>query len=125
MKVVHFEIPVDDTKRAEDFYNEVFEWKINSIPDMGYTIVGTGPTNAEGMPQEPGFINGGMLKRQEPVKTPVITVEVEDIDAISPKIVEHGGQLLKEKVEVGDMGYSAYFKDTEGNILGLWQNKSH
>jgi len=24
-------------------------------------------------------------------------------------------------MQVGDMGYAAYFKDTEGNIIGLWQ----
>ena len=27
-----------------------------------------------------------------------------------------------EKMAVGDMGFAAYFKDSEGNVMGLWQN---
>jgi predicted enzyme related to lactoylglutathione lyase len=29
-----------------------------------------------------------------------------------------------EKLAVGDMGYAAYFTDSEGNLIGLWQNAS-
>ena len=25
-------------------------------------------------------------------------------------------------IVVGEMGFSAYFKDPEGNMMGLWQN---
>ena len=32
-----------------------------------------------------------------------------------------GGKMVREKMQVGDMGYASYFKDTEGNIIGLWQ----
>jgi len=33
-----------------------------------------------------------------------------------------GGSTVSEKQPVGDMGFAAYFKDSEGNVLGLWQN---
>jgi len=26
-----------------------------------------------------------------------------------------------KKQQVGDMGWTAYIKDTEGNVIGLWQ----
>ena len=29
---------------------------------------------------------------------------------------------MREKREVGDMGFVAYFKDTEGNVVGFWEN---
>jgi predicted enzyme related to lactoylglutathione lyase len=29
---------------------------------------------------------------------------------------------VQGRQEVGDMGYAAYFKDTEGNTMGMWQN---
>jgi len=38
------------------------------------------------------------------------------------KIVKAGGKIKMVKVKVGDMGYNASFFDTEGNIVGLWEN---
>ena len=122
-KVVHFEIPADDVARAQKFYGTVFGWKMNSIPEMGYTMVSTTPSNEQGMPTEPGAINGGMLKRQDPVKSPVITINVSDVDQALKRIEQNGGKTVRAKEAVGDMGYAAYFKDSEGNVVGLWQNK--
>jgi len=73
-------------------------------------------------PSEPGFINGGMLERGLPVGGPVLTVEVDDIDEALEKIGTLGGTTVSAKQAVGDMGFSAYFKDPEGNLMGLWQN---
>ncbi len=88
---------------------------------MDYTLVYTTPSGEKG-PLEPGAINGGMLKRQGPIKSPVITINVKDIDATAKKIEEAGGKVVMPKFAVGDFGLSAYFQDTEGNVLGLWQN---
>jgi len=121
--VVHFEIPADNPKRAQKFYSTVFGWKINSMPDMGYALLGTTEVEKNQMPTKPGAINGGMLKRQAPVKSVVITINVASIDDAAKKIVKQGGKVVRKKSKVGDMGYAAYFKDTEGNVMGLWQNK--
>jgi predicted enzyme related to lactoylglutathione lyase len=121
-RVVHFEVPFDDSGRALDFYREVFGWQITSMPEMQYNMVSTGPATDEGMPSEPGFIGGGMMQRQDPVTTPVITIQVDDIDDTLLTIEKHGGGRVGDKMPVGDMGFAAYFKDSEGNLLGLWQN---
>jgi predicted enzyme related to lactoylglutathione lyase len=89
---------------------------------MEYHMVGTTPSNQQGMPTEPGAINGGMTKRQDPVKTPVITIDVNDIDSTLKSIEKLGGKAVQKKQPVADMGFTAYFKDTEGNVVGLWQN---
>ncbi len=120
-RVVHFEVPFDDADRARGFYREVFDWRIQSVPEMGYNIVSTGPTSDEGMPVEPGYIGGGMLERQEPVTKPVIVLEVDDIDATLVAIEKNGGRGVGEKVTVGDMGFAAYFTDSKGNLMGIWQ----
>ena len=91
---------------------------------MEYTIFHTGPTDKEGMLSEKGFINGGMMKREGELKNPIITIDVPDIEKAFDKIVSQGGKIIRKKMDVGDMGYSAYFKDSEGNIMGLWQNKT-
>jgi len=121
-RVVHFEIPFDDGDRAREFYQKAFGWNITHLPEMGYTLVSTGPTDEQGPPSEPGFINGGMMQRSGTAKVPVITVDVEDIDAALAKVEELGGKTVQPKQEVGQMGFSAYFNDPEGNLTGLWQN---
>ena len=121
-RVVHFEIPADDVTRAQDFYRDAFGWQIQPMPDLSYTIVSTGPTDDQGRPTEPGGINGGMMKREAPVSAPVITLDVEDMDAALAKIESLGGSTVVGKQSVGDMGFSAYFTDSEGNLMGLWQN---
>ncbi len=120
-KVVHFEIPADDIERAQKFYSETFGWKMNPVPGMGYTILHTVEVDEKQMPRESGAINGGMMQRRAPVSSPVVTINVADIDASLKKVEAKGGKIVMEKQKVGDMGYSAYVKDTEGNIIGLWQ----
>ena len=121
-RVVHFEVPFDDEERAQEFYREVFEWQIQGMPGMPYHLVSTGPAGEDGMPSGPGYIGGGMLQRQAPVDVPVITVEVDDIDRTLVAVEKHGGSPVGEKMPVGDMGFAAYFKDSEGNLMGLWQS---
>ncbi|XAS66530.1 VOC family protein [Micrococcaceae bacterium Sec5.7] len=121
--VVHFEIPADNQERANSFYQGAFGWTLNAMPEMDYTIAITTPSDAEtGMPSAPGAINGALFPRTGELKTPIITVDVEDIDAALAQIESAGGSVAKAKDAVPGMGFYAYFKDTEGNTLGLWQN---
>jgi uncharacterized protein len=120
-RVVHFEIPFDDGDRARGFYKAAFGWDIQTMPEMNYTIVSTGPSTEQG-PSEPGFIGGGMLPRDlSPSGTPVIVVDVDSIDAALANIQELGGSTVVAKQAVGDMGFAAYVKDSEGNVIGLWE----
>ncbi len=120
-RVVHFELPADDVDRAQTFYREAFGWAVNSAPGMGYTLLGTTPSDSNGVPTEPGGINGGMLLRQSPISHPVITVQVDDIDQALQRIEELGGKAVRGKESVGPIGFAAYFADSEGNVVGLWQ----
>ena len=121
-RVVHFEVPFDDADRARGFYRDVFGWQIQPVPDLSYNMVSTGPVSDQGMPTEPGYIGGGMMQRQAPVHTPVITLQVDDIDATMVAVAKNGGSAVGEKMTVGEMGFAAYFNDSEGNLMGLWQN---
>ena len=121
-KIVHFEIPADNLARAKKFYSTVFGWKMNEMPEMDYVLVQTVEPNENGIPKVPGAINGGMLKREDPVKSPVVTISVKSIDEAAKTIEKNGGKIIRPKMPVGDMGFAAYFKDTEGNAVGLWQN---
>ena len=118
--VVHFEIPADQVERARGFYAQAFGWKVLAVPGMGYTLFHTAPTDAQGMVQGPG-INGGMLERQDPVRGIVITVQVDDVEASLRAVEKAGGKVVRGKMEVPGIGWSAYVRDTEGNTVGLIQ----
>ena len=120
-RVVHFEVPFDDGDRAQNFYREVFGWQIQPMPEMDYTIVSTGPSGDQG-PTEPGYIGGGMFQRQAPNSNPVIVINVDDIDDTLAHVEKNGGSTVTAKMPVGEMGFAAYFSDSEGNMMGLWQN---
>ena len=121
-RVVHFEVPYDDADRAQSFYADVFGWNIQPMPEMQYTIVSTGPATDQGMPAEPGYIGGGLAQRGELVDRPVITIAVDDVNEALERIRANGGSAIGEPIPVGEMGIAAYFEDSEGNRMGLWQN---
>ena len=123
-KVVHFEIPADNVDRAKKFYKEAFGWDINQYPGMEYHMVNTTAVDEKTQqPKEAGAINGGLTKRNNDTnKATVITVDVENIDNALKSIEKLGGKTVRKKEPVADMGFTAYFKDPEGNIVGLWQS---
>ena len=123
-KVVHFEIPVDDRDRAKEFYSSVFDWDTED-QDMGggivYTTAGTVAVDEKMTPKEPGAINGGLMDRTKDTPVPVITIGVDSIDDSLKKVEAGGGSTITPRTEIPNMGAFAYFKDSEGNVTGLWE----
>jgi predicted enzyme related to lactoylglutathione lyase len=122
--VVHFEIPADDPEKLVDFYTSLFGWKIEKYPMPGgdYWGVMTVPANEQGMPLEPGAINGGLYKRQQPGQQPVNYVSVESVDEYASKAKGLGATVIVEKQAVPQMGWFAMLTDPQGNVVGLWQD---
>jgi predicted enzyme related to lactoylglutathione lyase len=123
-KVVHFEIPVDDRGRAKEFYATVFEWDVQDS-DMGggsvYTTAGTVAVDEKMRPKESGAINGGLMDRTSDTPVPVITIGVDSIDDSLKKVEAGGGSTITPRTPIPNMGAFAYFKDSEGNVMGLWE----
>jgi uncharacterized protein len=123
-KVVHFEIPVDDRGRAKEFYGSIFDWEVTDS-DMGggavYTTAQTVAIDEKMRPKEPGAINGGLMNRSSDTPGPVITIQVDSIDEALKKIEAGGGSTIQPRTEIPNMGAFGYFKDSEGNAMGLWE----
>jgi predicted enzyme related to lactoylglutathione lyase len=120
-RVVHFEMPYDDAERARTFYQEAFDWQLQEMPGMEYTLVMSGPSGDQG-PTEPGYINGGLLAREESAAPgPVVVMDVPSIDTALEMVERLGGSTVVAKQPVGEMGFTAYVRDTEGNVIGLWE----
>jgi hypothetical protein len=120
---VHFEIHAADPERAIRFYGLLFGWTFErwSGGDVDYWLVRTG----EG-------IDGGLLKRQGPEPAPqaavnawVCTVQVDDLDPYLGTAEAAGGRVVVPRTVIGTMGWSAYFKDPEGNLVGLFEAAAH
>jgi predicted enzyme related to lactoylglutathione lyase len=127
-KVVHFEIPAEDLDRAKKFYGAVFGWNLQTTPMPGggeYTSVMTTPVDEQTqVPTEPGAINGGLMERTATTPTPVITIGVDAIDVALKNVEAEGGSTVHPRTEIPGMGAFAYFKDPEGNVMGLWETIS-
>ncbi|MBI3860204.1 MAG: VOC family protein [Thaumarchaeota archaeon] len=120
--IVHFEIPAMDVKRASAFYSKAFGWTFDQYPGFEYWTVGTTMSDKEGRPTAPGAINGGLgLKGKTAPDAVTVTINVADIDAALKNVESLGGKVTGKKSPVGSIGFAAYFQDTEGNVIGLWQ----
>ena len=120
---VHFEIYAEDPQRAMKFYEKAFGWKFQKFAPIDYWLINTG---ADGTPG----INGGLGVRKGKVDAKavaentagfIVTIDVENIDKGTTKITAAGAKPAIPKVAIPGVGWSAYFKDTEGNVFGLYQ----
>jgi predicted enzyme related to lactoylglutathione lyase len=111
-KIVHVEIPADDTQRAMKFWGELAGWQFKNYAE-----------GAEGAPEynmfegEPG---GAIYPSREGEKGIVVYFEVEDIDTELANIRDLGGST-EDKMPVPTMGWFAPAKDPEGNQFSVWQ----
>jgi predicted enzyme related to lactoylglutathione lyase len=62
-----------------------------------------------------------MFQRAEGFSGPTVVIDVPDIDAALASVEAAGGKIGRGKEPVGEMGFAAYFTDTESNLVGLWE----
>lgn len=120
-RVIHFEIQADDITRAKEFYEKTFGWKVKQMMTkekggIDYWGVTTGPEGTPG-------INGGLYMRPpESVRFSFdCTLEVDDIDSAIALVIENGGSIRREKMEIEGVGWYAGAMDTEKNVFGIMQ----
>lgn len=118
-----FEIPYDNSARAQKFYSETFGWQINQLPDMDYHMALTTDSDPQTMqPKNPGAINGGMLKKDPTGENPILVIGVDSVDEHIKKVEDAGGKTIMPKMSIGQFGFYARVADTEGNIIGIWES---
>jgi uncharacterized protein len=117
-KVVHFELPYDNKSRASKFYSEIFGWKLTDVPEMEYTMIHSAVTDKSNMVAEKGAINGGLFKRNDSAKQPIVVIGVQSIDETIKKVLLAGGKVVTPKQRIPNGSY-ARVSDCEGNVIGL------
>jgi predicted enzyme related to lactoylglutathione lyase len=114
----YFEIQSSDVKREIAFYQQVFGWtfiKEEFVPITYYRI-------------ETNGINGGLLAR--PAAVPpmgsgtnafVCSVQVENFDQTSARILQHGGRVALPKFAIPGRCWQGYFIDQDNNTFGIFE----
>ena len=121
-----FEIPFDESERAQKFYSDVFGWQINKFPDMDYYATMTTESDPQTMmPKKPGAVNGGMFKKDPTGSHPILVIGVSSVDEYIKKVESAGGKTVMPKINFGEMGIYARVSDPEGNIIGIWESKEN
>lgn len=108
--VVHFEVVGKDGDALASFFGDLFGWKLNPMPEMGYTIV----------EQEEGGIAGGIGRSQDGGPGHVtFYVRVDDPQAALDRAVELGGSVVMPVMSIPGTVTLALFADPEGHVVGL------
>jgi uncharacterized protein len=107
--VTHFEVVGKDLPKLESFYGELFGWKMQSIPEMGYAMVekeGEGIAGGIGQSQDggPGHVT--------------FYVSVADIQGALDKAESLGGKTVMPVTQLPQVTI-ALFADPEGHVIGL------
>jgi uncharacterized protein len=117
-----FEISVNDISRATKFYETIFDTQLRQQEMMGMKMAFF---PAEDMN---GKVSGGLV--QGPMHKPsadgakVYLNGNPDLGNALSKIEKAGGKVLMPKTKITDeIGFMAYFTDTEGNTVALHSNK--
>lgn len=123
--VVHFEMPYEDADRIIEFYEKAFDWKMNRYSeDMGnYITAHTAETDENNMVKTPGTINGGFYPKRPDAPQPCVVISVDDIQNAMKKVIEAGGTVFGEPMDIPGVGLYVTFSDTEGNYASMLQPK--
>lgn len=119
--VQHFELPYKSRDRMKKFYFDAFDWQLFDLPGSSYTLANSVATHANGMPQRPGAINGGLLPRSDMVQGPSLLIHVGNVRASADRIRRLGGTILTEPTHMGPVVF-VRFRDPEGNVLGIFED---
>lgn len=116
-----FEIPVKDFARAKKFYSTIFDFDMQEQM-MGPHQMGFFPMSSE------GGVGGAIVKSDGfvPSKEGVVIYlnGGDDLSKVLDKVEKAGGKVTEPKRMVTEeIGYIAFFTDTEGNKLGLHSQK--
>ena len=122
--VVHFEMPYDNRVRMAKFYESAFGWQTQMLgEDMGNYVLATTTDTGESGPKKPGAINGGFFPRISdlPAQYPSVVIAVDNVKESIKKVIDAGGKVLGEPMEIHGVGQYVPFIDTEGNRLSMLQ----
>ncbi len=113
-----FEIPVSDMPRAKHFYQVIFSIHMNEMEMTGMKMASFPYENGSGKASG-ALVQGAMHTPCEGGAVIYLNAN-PSMDSVLEKIESMGGKIIMPKTEIGpEIGYMAFFADTEGNRVAL------
>jgi hypothetical protein len=114
--VCWFEIPMTDVARARTFYERTLGITLTPQPMGEYEMLM--------FPAEHNQLGAGGCLMKGPKMEPchkgtTVYFNVTDIETALARTRQNGGEVVVEKTSIGEHGFFAILKDTEGNHVGL------
>ena len=111
---VHVELNTTDLGKAKEFYGKLFDWTLEDVPNMDYTMIKVG----EGT-------GGGMMKHPVPGAPSawLAYVMVDDINVATAKAKSLGATVMKDVTEIPGVGWFSVIIDPTGAALALFKPK--
>ncbi len=112
---VHVELHTQDPEKAKKFYGELFDWKLEDVPEMNYTVIDVGEQGR----------GGGIMKSPMPDAAPqwVPYVLVDDVAASTEKARSLGATVLQGATEIPGIGWFSMLLDPTGAAFALFKPK--
>ena len=117
-----FEIYVNDMNRAKDFYENVFQNKLEILNSpLDQIEMWSFPGNMESY-----GANGALVKMEgfpAGKNSVLVYFSCDDCAVEEKRVSRFGGKVEKEKFSIGQYGFISLVHDTEGNMIGLHSMK--
>ncbi len=117
--IVWCEIYVQDMDRAKQFYESVFQMKLEKLesPENSGIDMWAFPMTMDTVGAS------GALVKMEGVESggsgTIPYFHCDEVSVESERVVKAGGKIHKPKMSIGQYGFMALIIDTEGNTIGL------
>lgn len=108
--IMHFEINGPDPKALQQFYGDLFDWKVSADNPMGYGMVEA----VEGQ-----GIGGGIAETEDGKPETLIYVVVDDVARYLEKVTSLGGETVLARTVIPGMVTYGKFRDPQGNLVGI------
>jgi predicted enzyme related to lactoylglutathione lyase len=107
--VVHFEVTGQDLEKLEGFYRDLFDWKVQDVPEMNYAMV----------EKEGDGIAGGIGRSPDGGPGHVtFYVGVDELQPVLDRAEQLGGKTVMPPMDLPQVSI-ALFADPEGHVIGL------
>jgi predicted enzyme related to lactoylglutathione lyase len=111
-KVVWFEIVGKDGGKLQQFYGDLFGWKVDASNPMNYGIVD----------EKDSGVGGGIGQAQDGDGHLTFYVGVDDPQRFLDKAESLGGKTVAPVTEIPNMATFALVADPEGHVVGVVKN---
>ncbi len=112
-----FEIPVSNMELAKTFYEQVFQLELRDLLMANTKLALFPATETSGaLIEEPDYVG--------PERSTVIYLNIPDtIEDVLVRAERAGGLVITPRTLIQeDVGWSAAFRDLDGNLIGLYQS---